>query len=368
MLDDSRLMKKIEPARSGEPPRATKIQVRFVDPLVGSEWDKLVSQHPDAHIFHGAAWARVLAWTYGHKPFYFVATQGEEIVALLPLMEVRSRLSGSRGVSLPFSDFCPPLLFGDAGSEKVVAAAVELGRDRGWKYLEIRGSTAKATQASDSASYFVHTLDLRHSERDLFEGCASSTRRALRKAEKSVLAVGFENSLNALAEFYRLHCQTRRNHGLPPPPWAFFKRIHAEILKTGNGCVVIARQQSKPIAAAVFFRRGKHALYKFGASDASAATVRANNLVMWEGIKFWARAGAEFLHFGRTDLDHGGLRRFKRSWGAMERGVQYMRFDFRKELWMLAQTESGGFHHHIFRHLPLPVNRVTGALIYPHLD
>jgi hypothetical protein len=366
MLDDSRFMTDARPVEFDESSRATNIRVKIVDPLAGPEWDQMVSRHPDAHFFHTTAWARVLTGTYGHKPFYFVATREEKIVALLPLMEVRSRLSGVRGVSLPFSDFCAPLIFGDEGS--AVAAALELGRARGWEHLELRGSTGKSMQSSDSASYYGHTLDLRHSERELFEGCASSVRRALRKAEKSLLAVEVETSLIALQEFYRLHCQTRRGHGLPPQPWTFFKRIHAEVLRYGNGCVIVARQQGKPIAAAVFFHFGKLALYKFGASDAEGAKVRANNLVMWEGIKFWARAGAELLHFGRTDLDQDGLRRFKLSWGSIEESLQYLRFDFRKERWMVVQTESGGHHHRVFRHLPLPMNRVAGAMIYPHLD
>jgi CelD/BcsL family acetyltransferase involved in cellulose biosynthesis len=362
---DPELKPPLQTQRSGQP----KIHTRFIDPLSsGNEWDRMVTKHSSAHFFHSAAWARVLARTYGHRPFYLVATQEDKTVALLPLMEVRSRLSGVRGVSLPFSDFCAPLFFGEEGYETAVAAAVELGRVRGWKHLELRGSAGSTISARGSVSYYTHALDLRHSERELFERCASSVRRGVRKAEGNALAVEIESSRRALREFYRLHCQTRRTHGLPPQPWTFFEYIHDEILQAGNGCVIVARQQGKAIAAAVFFRFGKHSLYKFGASDADAARVRANNLVIWEGIKFWAHSGAEFLHFGRTDPGHDGLRRFKRSWGSIEEPLQYLRFDFRQGRWMVVEQAPLPFQYQLFRHLPLPLNRVAGAMIYPHLD
>ncbi len=356
--------------RSGQP----KFHARFIDPFSsGTEWDRMVTKHSGAQFFHSAAWARVLARTYGHKSFYLVATREDKVLALLPLVEVRSRLSGVRGVSLPFSDFCTPLLFGDGefgdeGYETVIAAAIELGRARRWKHLELRGSAGSAISAPGPASYYTHALDLRHSEKELFEGCANSVRRALRKAEKSFLAIEIESSRGALQEFYRLHCQTRRRHGLPPQPWTFFEHIHAEILQAGNGCVILARQQGRAIGGAVFFRLGKQVLYKFGASNTQAGRVRANNLVIWEGIRFWAHGGAEFLHFGRTDVEHEGLRRFKLSWGAIEQPLQYLRFDFRTGRWMVVESGSRRFSNRIFRHLPLPLNRVAGAMIYPHLD
>ena len=51
----------------------------------------------------------------------------------------------------------------------------------------------------------------------------------------------------------------------------------------------------------MFFKLERHAVYKFGASDERLQELRANNLAMFEGIKYLAEGGAETLHFGRTD-------------------------------------------------------------------
>ena len=127
---------------------------------------------------------------------------------------------------------------------------------------------------------------------------ASPVRRAIRKAERSDVTATVVRNRPAIGDFYRLHVQTRRRHGLPPQPASFFLNIYDHIIKPGLGFIVLAQRGSRPIAAAIFFRFGKNALYKYGASDKKFQELRANNLVMWQGIQFLARNGAEKLHLG----------------------------------------------------------------------
>ena len=155
----------------------------------------------------------------------------------------------------------------------------------------------------------------------------SQVRRAIRKAERSNVSALVARNRQAIDDFYRLHVQTRRRHGLPPQPASFFANIYEHIIKPGLGFIVLARRGSRPIAAAVFFRFGKNAVYKYGASDKRFQEFRANNLVMWQGIQLLARTGIEKLHFGRTDSENDGLRRFKLSWDTQEETIDYFRVD-----------------------------------------
>ena len=59
----------------------------------------------------------------------------------------------------------------------------------------------------------------------------------------------------------------------------------------------------------MFFKLGRHAVYKFGASDERLQELRANNFAMFEAIRYLAEGGAETLHFGRTEKENQGLRR-----------------------------------------------------------
>jgi lipid II:glycine glycyltransferase (peptidoglycan interpeptide bridge formation enzyme) len=197
---------------------------------------------------------------------------------------------------------------------------------------------------------------------------ASPVRRAIRKAERNGMRADVVRNREAIGDFYRLHTQTRRRHGLPPQPASFFVNIYEHVIKPGLGFVVMARHRSRPIAAAIFFRFGKNAIYKYGASDQKFQELRANNLVMWQGIQFLARNGAEKLHFGRTECENDGLRRFKLSWGTKEEIIDYFRVDPSGRKCLVAALSGSSFHKKIFARLPLALNRLAGSLIYPHLD
>lgn len=343
-------------------------EVKFVDPLSEPGWDHLVLSHPDSHYFHSAAWAKVLWNTYGHKPFYVHICQRGEPIALIPLIEVASSFTGRRGVCLPSSDFCSPLLFHAIGVELVPATLCRLARQRKWKHFELRGGDWGQTQAIPARTFYGHELHLRAGSEALFARFRSSVRRAIRKSERSDFKVRVTWSREAIMDFYQLHVQTRRRHGLPPQPVSFFKNIHEHIIKPRLGFIVLAQHKSRSVAGSLFFKWRDKALYKFGASDKAFQGLRGNNLVMWEAIKFLAQGGTRTLHFGKTAVENEGLRRFKLSWGTQEKAIHYFRFDPWANSWFTPKWDLAGFHNHIFRRLPLALNRIAGAMIYPHLD
>src|SRR5690348_7649206 len=100
-----------------------------LNPAGASEWDGLVQSHPQATAFHSSAWGRAIRDTYGHSPFYLSFYSAGDPVALIPLIEVLSPLTGRRAVCLPFTDACGPLLFGSNDST-IQHAVVELARKR----------------------------------------------------------------------------------------------------------------------------------------------------------------------------------------------------------------------------------------------
>ena len=222
------------------------MEIKIVNPLCDPEWDRLAASHPEYTFSHSAAWAKVLSKSYGHKPVYLRCSERGELVALIPMMEVRSPLTGRRGVCLPFTDFCGPLMFGEGGSALAMDKLTEVARERKWKYFEVRGGRTIEASATPALAFYGHTLDLRSSPEVLFTRFKSSARRALRKAERSCLSVQVARTREAILEFYRLHVRTRKRHGLPPQPVSFFLNIHDEMIKAGLGFVVMARADHAP--------------------------------------------------------------------------------------------------------------------------
>jgi lipid II:glycine glycyltransferase (peptidoglycan interpeptide bridge formation enzyme) len=245
---------------------------------------------------------------------------------------------------------------------------VRFAQECRWRYLEIRGGKFFQVTSSSATTFYGHTLDLRRPIDELQERFDSPVRRAIRKAERSNVSVVVGRSRQAIGDFYRLHVQTRRRHGLPPQSASFFLNIYEHIIKPGLGFTVLAQRDSRPIAAAVFFRFGRNALYKYAASDKRFQELRANNLVMWQGIQLLLRSGVEKLHFGRTDCENDGLRRFKLSWDTREETIDYFRVDPSDRQCLPSIRRSSGLHKRIFGRLPLVFNRLAGSILYPHLD
>ena len=180
------------------------------------------------------------------------------------------------------------------------------------------------------------------------------------------MTIRFEHTLEALRGFYRLHCLTRRKHGLPPQPFFFFRNILDHIVSRDHGVIVSAFLSGKVIASSVFFHLGPSAIFKYGASDPASLAHRPNNLVMWEAIKWYRARKATAFNLGRTEIDNEGLRRFKLSWGASEGALIYSRYDFDRVAFARASLR-GNHPLKLFSRIPIPVLRLAGRLFYKHI-
>lgn len=343
-------------------------RIQQLDPIHGDFWDEQASSTAGVSCFHGTGWARVLHHTYGHIPTYLGILEGERPRALLPLMEVNSPLTGRRGVSLPFADECNLLVSDGVSGEAIFHEALEVGRRRRWKYLEIRGVHLEGWTDVSSASYVGHRVDLSGGEEAIYQGFEASVRRAIRKAEKSGIKIRIANSLDALESYYELHCKTRRRHGVPPQSLAFFRNLFEHVLARGTGVIAEAIHQDMPIAAGIFLHTGHGVTYKFGASDERFLHLRGNNLMMWEAMKWHSAKGFLSLSLGRTDRTNAGLQRFKSGFGAEMYPINYYRYDFRREAFRNGHGDYPDWINMVFRLMPMPVFRSVGKMLYRHLS
>ncbi len=358
------------------PPDPGRATLQTLDPLESPDWDDRVRSCPDVTFAHSAAWAAVLHDTYRLRPLYIAATDGQQLAALLPVIETGTWLTGARGVSLPFTDYCPFLVSIPGrripGTEEALLArlwawVLDFGRGRGWRTIECRCGRPPAPSAPASLTFHRHTLDLRAGPETLFARVDGAVRRAIRKARQQSVAVESSATPEAVAAYYRLHCETRRRHGLPPQPFRFFEAIRRHCLESNAGRLFIAHHHARPVAGAIFLHFGTRVAYKFGASDPAAAELRANNLVMWEAIEGYSRQGFTTLDFGRTSMSQEGLRRYKLGWGTTETALDYFKYDLRRDRFVTDRDRAHGWYNRLFRCLPVPVLKGIGRAIYPHL-
>jgi CelD/BcsL family acetyltransferase involved in cellulose biosynthesis len=350
--------------------------VFVLDPLTDSRWDALVERHPGASVFHSRGWLEALKRTYGYEPIVLTTTAQGPLENGLALCRVRTLVS-CRLVSLPFSDHCDPLVDRPEDLSQMIAflrGEVENGR---YRSFELRPSSAscvgrpsgpcvgRASWLAESASYCLHTLDLSRPASEIFAGFHhSSTQRAIRRAEREGLTYQAGTSEPLLAAFYGLLRLTRRRHGLPPQPLAWFRNLVASV---GERLTIhVASKDGRPIAGILMLSFKKTMVYKYGGSDAGRHSLGGMPFLFWRAIEEAKTQGIEELDLGRSDLDQAGLLAFKDHLGATRSTLTYYTWPERR---------AGAAHEgpmsraarRLIAHLPDAALDLTGRLLYKYL-
>jgi CelD/BcsL family acetyltransferase involved in cellulose biosynthesis len=312
-------------------------------------------------------WLLVLAETYGYKPIILSLYEESEILAVIPIMEIQSILTGRRGVSLPFSDFSGLYARDRETLQEMFERVIDYGRERSWKRVELRCGDRFLPGTTCAVNYIEHTINLDRSIDDVKAALKASVRRNIRKGQKSGLTITINAGKKQLNEFIRLNRITRKRHGLPPQPSRFFKRLYDEVVAKGDGRLITASIGENTIAAALFLRSGDKVVFKYGASDIRYQGLRANNLVMWKAIELYHGKGVKSFSFGRSSRHNRGLLQFKDGWGTDRSDFPYYSYDLSTGVFLSGGSIDTGRAEQILKHVPIPLLQFIGYTLYRHV-
>jgi hypothetical protein len=328
----------------------------------------LILEFDDYSFFHTMEWAKVLNDSYSYIPKYFLIYDDDELVGIVPLMFIESWLTGKRAVSLPFSDYCGPLFKPDTEPSKIIQKIFEIFIKEKIKYIEFRSANCKYPQEAQPFHIdYRHVLKLDKGESELLKSCSDNTSRNVKKAAKSNLLLRIQNDYSGMKQFYEMHCETRKKHGLPPQPFYFFKNIFKSVIEKTMGDILFAEKDGKFIAGAIYFKIGNKLLYKFGASYSKYFELRGNHFVMWEAIKKFKTEGFYEFDFGLTEFNNDGLRKFKLGWNSEEKLIYTTRYNIFSEKFLPIKTMTKGFHNRVFKYTPVFFLKIFGSALYKHI-
>ena len=308
------------------------MSVNEFDPLKDVRWSALLQEHEQSSVFHTRAWLEALSRTYGYEVRALTTSKpGQALTNGLPFCRVKSWLTGSRAVSLPFSDHCQPLVGRSADLAELVGFLRHDVSSGSSKYSELRpvehlGSDLREQMAlTESSRFCFHTLDLRPSAEQLYKGFHKScVQRKIQRAEREELTLQEGRSEAELAMFYSLLLLTRRRHQLPPQPLQWFRNL---ILAFGDDLLIrIALKNGKPVASMLTLNHKKKVVYKYGCSDSEMHNLGGMPFLFWRAIRDAKERGAEEFDFGRSEMDNEGLIAFKGHWGGVKRELVYYRY------------------------------------------
>lgn len=345
------------------------MQIYTLDPLLDPRWNDLVASHPQASVFHHPGWLKALAGTYGFRPLAVTHTPpGQSLSNGVVFCEIRSCLTGSRLVSLPFSDHAEPLLSGEKEELQLGGWLQDEFTQAKLRYIEFRplsGEFHPADKLRVSRSFWLHILDLSPSIERLFRNChRSCIQRRIRHAERQRLSYSKGRSSELVDDFYKLMMMTRKRHRLLSQPRMWFQNL---ITCMGPALEIrIAYKDGEAIAAILTLRHRGTVVYKYGCSNERFHRVGGIPYLLWRLIEESKTEGADQIDFGRTDADNAGLIEFKDRLGASRKKISYLRYLPNKTTdWMHPSRLAGP--RKLLASLPNPLFSGLGRLVYRHI-
>jgi CelD/BcsL family acetyltransferase involved in cellulose biosynthesis len=266
----------------------------------------------------------MLADCYGYRPCALVLHDGDGVAAGIPAIETRTVLGRRSWISLPFTDYLPPLARDERLIPSLVAELDAARKAERISLVEIRAPLAGLPVRPQPAG-FVHVLRLASDPASVFRTFKRShVQQRILKAEREGVTVRRGSTKDDLTQtFYELHLETRRRLGVPIQPRRFFELLWDRILAPGRGFLLLAYWNAIPIAGAVFLTWNGAMTYKYSASRQEFWKLRPNNLVIWNAIRWGCENGFHTFDFGRTEPGNEGLRSFKCGWGTAEMTLSY---------------------------------------------
>jgi lipid II:glycine glycyltransferase (peptidoglycan interpeptide bridge formation enzyme) len=353
----------------GEVKKAQRIK-----PLQDPRWDKFLSKHPRASVFHSSSWLEALHRTYGFEPFaYTTSSAGEDLENAIVACKVDSWVTGRRLVSLPFSDHCEPLVDRVEDRDLLMAAFEREVEQERCRYLEIRPIEPFERVTSlprTTFTYAFHQLDLGPDIDAIFGNLhKSSTQRKVHRARREGLTYREGSTKAHLDDFYRIFTLTRKRQGLAPQSKKWFANLLDCFGDALN--IHVALHQERVIAAIITIRYKDTLTYKYGCCDARFNNLGCMHLLFWNAIHEAKRSGLRCLDFGRTDADQQGLITFKNRWGATRTILTYARygavensthlFDLYSSQWKSKAAKN------TLKHMPAKFLPAIGQILYKHI-
>lgn len=329
-----------------------------------ADWLAFAQSRPEATTFHHPAWSALLATTYAYRPLVLIRTDRRGIVAGLPILDVRSWMTGRRLMALPFTDYCPPLSV-DSESLTHFAADLEGWRERvGSPSVEVRARLPNLGCLDVTSNAVRHVLPVDGEIQSLEKKLSRTWIGGIRKARREGVQIEMTRAAPSIAQFYRLHCMTRHRLGVPVQPKRYFQNLWARIVEPGLGFISVAWKSGEPIAASVFFAWNGNLIYKYGASDTRYWAARPNQLVIWAAVEWAFRNGYRSIDLGRTLLEHEGLRNFKLGLGSTEIPLEYSFIGNGRK----PATDGTAMHavSRLIKSSPQIFGRAVGEVLYRH--
>jgi len=309
-------------AKRAAPVLATSpMTLHLLQPHEYGRWDAFVRACPDATFFHLSGWQKVIEGSFGIKTWFYYVQQDGQILGVLPLAEIKSRLFGHSLGAMPFCVYGGPAAPNDAARKMLDEAAHELAQQLGVGHLEYRGMQRFHP---DDASW--HTKELYVTFRKEITGDDEANMNAIPRKQRAMVRKGIKLGLrgevdNNVDRMFEAYARSVHRLGTPVFPKKYFAMLQ-EVF--GNECEVrsIVTEDNRLVAAVLSFYWRDEVVPYYGGGTDLAREVAGNDFMYWNLMQAAAARGCRLFDFGRSKLGTGAYD-FKKNWGFTAQHLPY---------------------------------------------
>jgi FemAB-related protein (PEP-CTERM system-associated) len=276
-------------------------------------WTEYILSSPNSSFSHQIIWKKILKTSYGLKSYYLMAIERNEVKGVLPLFLGKSLFFGSflaTGLYCSHGGICAD---GPEAGELLIEKAIQLTREMGVGYLEIKNYNTKYGKLITKDQYCTMILPLDPDPQKIWEPCVHASRRKyVRRAKKRGMKAEI-GGLEHFDDYYRVLSRSMRDLGTPVHGRRFFKTVFSEF--NDQSKIIIVKNGKEAVAAGnlILFRDTAYAMW--AGSNREFQKIYPNELMYWKAIEYSCENGYRYLDFGRSKWNSGTFQ-FKSRLGA----------------------------------------------------
>ncbi len=281
-------------------------------------WNEFVFACPDATFFHRAEWQKIIGEVFRHPTFFLYAEKESQIVGVLPLAHVNSRLFGNSLVSLPFAVYAGIASNDPEAQASLEAKAQQLAVKLDVDHLEFRNVSAKHSNWPTQDLYVTFRKEILPD--------AEANMLAIPRKQRAMVRKGIKNCLKSQVDrssdrFFSLFADNVHRHGTPALP----KRYFDTLLKVfGDDCEIltVTSSEGKLLSSVLSFYFRDEVLPYYAGDDEAARDLAANDFKYWELMRRSSERGLRIFDYGRSKVGTGPYA-FKKNWGFAPQPLHY---------------------------------------------
>ncbi|MCU6434117.1 FemAB family PEP-CTERM system-associated protein [Undibacterium sp. Jales W-56] len=299
-------------------PAPAQISLKLLQPEDYARWDAFVAQCPDATFFHRAGWQTVIEKAFGHRTWFYYAEAHGDILGVLPLAEIKSRLFGHSLVALPFCVYGGVAAISAEAKTVLSQAAQALAKTLKVGHLEYRSITPQEKDWHTKALYVTFRKAIDPDEETNMLAIPRKQRAMVRKGIKAGLTSEIDDNTD---RFFYAYSTSVHRLGTPVFSRKFF-RLLKETFADDCEIMTIVSPQATTVASVMSFYFRDEVLPYYGGGTHEARDVAGNDFMYWELMRRACARSYKVFDFGRSKLGTGAFD-FKKNWGFEPQALHY---------------------------------------------